>query len=48
MCVESRHRLFICQGAPEADETIGPDENNAALRQPRLFREIAGVCPFDD
>jgi hypothetical protein len=32
MRVESLDRIFVRRGAPEADETVGADQNNAALR----------------
>ena len=48
ICVESLHRIFIRRGAPEADETVRADQNNAALRQSRPGGIEPRLAAIDD
>jgi hypothetical protein len=40
--------FVICGRTPETDETVRTDKNYPSLPKPRLFRQGARACPFDD
>ena len=48
MRIERLHRRLIRGSAPEADETVRTDENNAALRQSRPGRIEPRLPAVDD